>query len=212
MESPLESGYMQATPIPSTPVTDTRNNPTRIRETRTENMQNNVSGSLRLQARQLRVSTWNVQSLMRERHQGILTEDLDGAGVDVCLMHEIRIPSSGMRQLPGTMDSHGRGEDYMMIWHGAHEDDPGKYGVGIAFKKHLRGSLLGYELLSPYLVKARFRGTPFNTMFLAAYIPTCEEGNAARREQVLRELDACMRSVPRSEFLVLSGNFNTPMF
>ena len=156
----------------------------------------------------LNLATWNVRTLLDntradrpERRTALVARELARYRVDIAALSETRLADKG--QLTES------GGGYTFFWSGRNSDERREAGVGFAVKSHLVRKLtklpegLNDRLMTLQLPLDRKKCATL----VSAYAPTMTNPDDVK-DKFYEELDALIAAVPKSEKLVVLGDFN----
>ena len=92
-----------------------------------------------------------------------------------------------------------------VIWSG--EDKEHARGVGFYLSKRARGAMIGYYPVSPRIMAARFRGSPFDIAVVQIYAPTADS-TEEDIEHFYEQLEDTMAAIPRKDVKYIIGDWN----
>ena len=157
--------------------------------------------------RRLTIGAWNVRTLLDrtgtsrpERRRALVDRELSRYKVDIAALSETRYACTGQETE----------KTYTFFWSGKSEKEKRESGVGFAIKTSLVGKIEGGtpkaindRLMTVRLPLAKKR---FAT-FISVYAPTMQH-TAEFKEQFYSELRAAISDTPKSDKLVILGDFN----
>ena len=161
-----------------------------------------------------KLAAFNVRTLARIGQQAALARTLESLDVDVCCLSETRIQdSSSIIRLSTSPSSR--------IFHLRLSGDTeaavsGQAGVGIALSSRAEPALLEWIPVDSRICavrlkgscrKSRFRTETRNLFVVAAYAPTDCSSDAVK-DDFYQRLHNLLRSVPRTDIVVLAGDLN----
>jgi exonuclease III len=136
-----------------------------------------------------------------QRRTAIVARELKRYNIDIAALSETR------RAGEGQLTEHGGG--YTFFWKGKDEDQPRIHGVGFAIKNHLVEHL--DELpsgISERLMTLRLKlENNQRATIISAYAPTLDSDDD-KKEEFYNQLDRLLTNTPRSDKLILLGDFN----
>ncbi|KAL9961519.1 hypothetical protein ACROYT_G030474 [Oculina patagonica] len=143
----------------------------------------------------------NTKADRPERRTALVARELDRYKVDIAALSETRLADKG--QLTET------GGGYTFFWSGRSSEERREAGVGFAIKTTLVRQLTCIpEGHNDRLMKMQLPlGQKTNATLISAYAPTMTNLNEIK-DRFYEELDALIASVPKSERLVILGDFN----
>ena len=154
----------------------------------------------------MRAATWNVRTLRHDGGCEQLALSLLQYRVDVACLQELRLPGCGSIDLrtPHPIDSEDSLSSHRLLFSGP-RDGSGQAGVGIAVTQS--SQVLLWKPVSHRLAYARIAAAPINLSMITAYAPTnCADD--VDKDAFYAELSNLIAAVPRSDVLVLAGDFN----
>ena len=158
--------------------------------------------------KQLIIGSWNVRTLMDnpkadrpERRTALVARELARYHVDIAALSETRRTNEG--QL--TEDSGG----YCFFLSGRTSEERLEAGVGFAITSHLVSKLasLPRGLYDPLMVMQLQLTIKQKATLISAYAPTVTNPEEVN-DQLYEQLDALIAAVPKSEKLIILGDFN----
>ncbi|KAL9957540.1 hypothetical protein ACROYT_G039181 [Oculina patagonica] len=143
----------------------------------------------------------NTKADRPERRTALVARELDRYKVDIAALSETRLADKG--QLTET------GGGYTFFWSGRSSEERREAGVGFAIKTTLVRQLACIpEGHNDRLMKMQLPlGQKTNVTLISAYAPTMTNPNEIK-DRFYEELDSLIASVPKSERLVILGDFN----
>ena len=153
------------------------------------------------------VASWNVRTLgdngatssRPERSTALVAKELNRYGIDIAALSETRLADEG--QL--------REKEYTFYWSGRPSSVPRQSGVGLAIKNEIASKLVNLPRgISDRLMQLRLqlRSKRFMTI-ISAYAPTMTNPEEVK-EQFYSDLSLLISSVPKSDKLLIMGDFN----
>jgi exonuclease III len=157
-----------------------------------------------------KIATWNVRTLLDrdagtnrpQRRTALVAAELKRYDIDIAALSETRFSEDGSVT--------EEGEGYTFFWKGLPKDAPRRiHGVGFAIKNSLLRTLpeapvgVSERLMTLRIPLARNR----YASIISAYAPTLDSDEDIK-DAFYESLDAALRRVPRSDKLVLLGDFN----
>jgi len=142
--------------------------------------------------KKLRLSTWNIRSMLQLGKVQLLGEEMMRLGVDICGLSEVRWDGQGHFT---TLDGHTN------VYSGRLTQ--GMSGVALWIHRKLAGALVGYEPNSDRVLVVRLKAKPRNLTLMQVYGPT----TAATDEEMGRFYQDLSQAV--KQVLLVMGNFNT---
>ncbi len=153
------------------------------------------------------VASWNVRTLgdngatssRPERSTALVAKELNRYGIDIAALSETRLAEEG--QL--------REKEYTFYWSGRPSSVPRQSGVGLAIKNEIASKLVNLPRgINDRLMQLRLqlRSKRFMTI-ISAYAPTMTNPEEVK-EQFYSDLSLLISSVPKSDKLLIMGDFN----
>lgn len=159
-------------------------------------------------ATKLTVGAWNVRTLLDstkadrpDRRTALVGRELARYNVDIAALSETRFPEEGHLT--------ERGAGYTFFWIGRKTNERREAGVGFAIKTQLVGNLTS----SPKGINDRLMVMQLpltnngQATIISAYAPTMTNPDEAK-DRFYEELDSTIKSVPKTDKLILLGDFN----
>ena len=126
-----------------------------------------------------------------------LARALDHYWIDILGITKTHMLHSGEYLLP---------EGHLLLYSGQ-DDGKRSEGVGIAFAKRVRGSLISFIPYSSRIMTARFHSKQVNITVLVAYAPT-EVSKISTKVEFCKEFNAVHNQIPHGDVCILIGNIN----
>jgi len=157
----------------------------------------------------LKLGTWNVRTLLDrdisdrpQRRTALIASELARYNIDIAALSETRFAGEG--------ELCERGSGYTFFWSGRDAEQKRESGVGFAVRTSLVNKLDGLPKgVNDRLMTVRlplFHGRKHAT-FISAYAPTMT--NVAEvKDKFYEDLHSVISSVPKSDKLILLGDFN----
>lgn len=143
----------------------------------------------------MRFATWNVLTLSETGSLALITREFDLYRLQMAGLTEARLPGSGERKVSG--------------WHFLYSGHPSRRerGVSLALNSALSSALIAWKPINDRLLSARLRMTIGHLSVLVCYAPT-NIANDDDKDQFYSALDAALLDIPKSDFVVMLGDFN----
>ena len=146
--------------------------------------------------RQIRVATWNVQTLLRDGYPELLSRELSRYNVTIAGLCETRWKNSGELTI----------EDHHFIWSGP-TDGRGQQGVALALPIRLKASLCSWKPISPRLLTARLHHRHGKLTIIVGYAPT-DIAPEALKDDYYDALQAAILAVPPHDITIVLTDAN----
>uniref|UniRef100_A0A0B7BSR0 Reverse transcriptase domain-containing protein n=3 Tax=Arion vulgaris TaxID=1028688 RepID=A0A0B7BSR0_9EUPU len=156
----------------------------------------------------LTIGAWNVRTLLDnnkaerpERRTALVARELARYDIDIAALSETRLPDEG--QLSEV------GGGYTFFWSGRANTERRESGVGFAVKSHLvRGLTRLPKGVSDRVMTLQISlGEKKSATLLSVYAPTMTNPSEIK-DGFYEDLDSAISAVPRSEKLIILGDFN----
>ena len=143
-----------------------------------------------------RIGCVNVTTLNREEGRDILAaRTLEKYDMDICGLSEVRWSGSGKERI-------GK---YTLFYSGNSKGS--EYGVGIAVRERLVGSVTAWAPVNDRIIWLRFNAKNVPTTIVQCYAPH-EERPTKEKDEFYACLDDVVRRVPGRDLLIVMGDFN----
>jgi len=144
----------------------------------------------------VRIATWNVQTLLRQRSATILSYELSRYNTSIAGLCESRWPGSGECSAA----------DHTFIWSGP-TDGRGLYGVALVMPHHIRNSLVSWSPVSDRILTARFLHRDGKMTIIVAYAPTDVTDDPAK-DAFFDKLHQVVQNAPPHDITVILTDAN----
>ncbi len=151
-----------------------------------------VKEPLRPVKQELKIGTWNVQTLWSTGKLELLKQEVETYQCDILGIAEMRWTESG--ELNGEV-----------IWSG--ESNNHVRGVGFLLRQRAINALIGYKPVNSRIIAARFRGMPMNITVIQVYAPTADS-TEEDIEAFYEQLDETMKEIPKKDIKIVMGDWN----
>ena len=154
------------------------------------------------------LGAWNVRTLMdrqgsmrAERRTALIARELARYRIDIAALSETRLAGEGsLAELRG---------GYTFFWKGKAENEDRIHGVGFAIRTSLMRQIPDLPTcINERLMKLRFPLNPHrHVTIICAYAPTLTSSDEIK-DSFYSDLDHLLKTTPRSDKLLLLGDFN----
>lgn len=152
------------------------------------------------------LAQWNVRTLLDreeanrpERRTALVAMELAKYDIDIAALCETRISESGSLN----------DMDYTFFWSGRPNGEKREAGVGFAMRRNIASMMIETPLpISDRIMSMRLPLTKNNSAtFISVYAPTLTNPDD-KKEEFYNLLAETLRRVPRTDKLILMGDFN----
>ncbi|XP_071040023.1 craniofacial development protein 2-like [Parasteatoda tepidariorum] len=145
--------------------------------------------------KELRVGSWNIRSLYRNKGLQMLIDQVENYQIDVMAIQEVRWTGDGIIEK----------KNHTVIY--SCDKKKHIFGTGFILSKRIRPLLIDYVTKSSRLCKIRIKGAFFNYSFITFHAPT-KDKDSVEKELFYEELHALYASCPKNDVKVLLGDAN----
>ena len=128
-----------------------------------------------------------------------LVEQIVQSNIDIVALQEIRWSGNGIIKR----------KDFTLFYSGSN-NQKGQAGTGFIITKKLENNIIDFNHLNERMCKLRLRSKYNNITLISIYAPT-EEKPIDTKEQFYKDLEALIEKVPKSDTLVILGDFNAQL-
>ncbi|XP_022200144.2 craniofacial development protein 2-like [Nilaparvata lugens] len=143
----------------------------------------------------LRLFTWNVHTLFRNRALQQFTDRLTAYKADIAAIQEVRWTGDGV--------IHKRNADFYYSCHKTKHC----FGVGFLVMKHIRQLVIDFKAVNERIGVLRVRGRFFNLSIINCHAPT-EEKPDEEKDTFYGDLERAYNACPKHDIKVLMGDMN----
>nr|XP_042895535.1 craniofacial development protein 2-like [Parasteatoda tepidariorum] len=145
--------------------------------------------------RHMRIGSWNVRSLYRNKGLQMLIEQVDSYRIDLLAVQEIRWTGEGIIEK----------KNHTVVY--SCDREKHMFGTGFILSKRIRPLLIDFDCRTPRLCKIRIKGIFFNCSFINFHAPT-EDKYGAEKELFYEELHRLYNSCPKNDVKIFLGDAN----
>ncbi|XP_055388198.1 uncharacterized protein LOC129616594 [Condylostylus longicornis] len=142
-----------------------------------------------------RIGQWNVRTLREASKLAQVENEMKRYKISILGLSEIRWKENGE-----IMTNEGN----QFIYSG---NSRGEYGVGFIISKQMSKSVISWEPISNRLITLRLNSRIRKVSIIQCYAPT-EVADESEKNELYEQLTAAIYKVPRTDILILMGDFN----